>query len=457
MDDSVRPRLLYDAGTVLLDGPQPTALPPQFEWDARVEKYRAPALARRTIMQYFTPRAIEVEDASSRATSLNLKLRTSYEPHPYQTEALQAWLDSGGCGSVVLPTGAGKTFVALGAIAHIGKSALVVAPTIDLMNQWYALLVDAFGLEVGILGGGYHEIRDLTVTTYDSAYIYAAEYGNCFDFIIFDEVHHLPGPKYRQIPLLSTAWYRLGLTATYERQDDAHQELDFFVGPVVYRKQIADLKGDYLSDYEVVRLRISLSEDEAARYAAHAKTYYAFLKKSGLKPHGSGWAEFVKKSAYNEEARAALIAKQEMRHIIVGSERKLEILDALLKQHWADRVIIFTEENDLVYRISREFLIPAITHQTRARERKWILDGLKEGVFGAIVTSKVLNEGIDVPSAKVAVILSGSASPREHLQRLGRILRKSDSRRTAVLYEVVSSSTVETNISSRRRKSNAYA
>jgi superfamily II DNA or RNA helicase len=163
------------------------------------------------------------------------------------------------------------------------------------MNQWYALLVDAFGLEVGILGGGYHELRDLTVTTYDSAYIYAAEYGNCFDFIIFDEVHHLPGPKYRQIPLLSTAWYRLGLTATYERQDDAHQELDFFVGPVVYRKQIADLKGDYLSDYEVIRLRISLSEDEAARYAAHAKTYYAFLKKSGLKPHGSGWAEFVKK------------------------------------------------------------------------------------------------------------------------------------------------------------------
>lgn len=146
-----------------------------------------------------------------------------------------------------------------------------------------------------------------------------------------------------------------------------------------------------------------------------------------------------------------------MRHIIVGSERKLEILDALLKQHWADRVIIFTEENDLVYRISREFLIPAITHQTRARERKWILDGLREGVFGAIVTSKVLNEGIDVPSAKVAVILSGSASPREHLQRLGRILRKSDERRTAVLYEVVSSSTVETNISSRRRKSNAYA
>ena len=142
---------------------------------------------------------------------------------------------------------------------------------------------------------------------------------------------------------------------------------------------------------------------------------------------------------------------------MVGSERKLEVLDSLLKQHAVDKVIVFTEQNDLVYRISREFLVPAITHQTRPRERKWILDGFKGDLFRVIVTSKVLNEGIDVPSAKVAVILSGSASPREHLQRLGRILRKSDKRRTAVLYEVVSSGTAETNVSSRRRKTDAYS
>lgn len=457
MNKGDRTRLVYDAGTLLLDGPVPLCLPPEFELDERIGKYRAPAMARRAILGYLEQCGDTVDDASSAARSLKLKLRATYTPHPYQDEALAAWIEAGGRGSVILPTGAGKTFVALGAIAHVGRGALVVAPTIDLMSQWYSLLVDSFGVEVGILGGGYHEVRDLTVTTYDSAYIHASDYGNRFDLLVFDEVHHLPSPKCQQIPLMSTATHRLGLTATYERQDGAHQMLDYLIGEVVYRLGVKDLKGEYLSDYDTVRLRASLTEAEAERYKACAREYYGFIKRSGIRPFGAGWTEFIKMSAYDESARRALLAKQEMKRIVVGSARKLEILDSILKQHFADKVIIFTEQNDLVYRISREFLAPAITHQTKARERKWILDGFKGDVFRVIVTSKVLNEGIDVPSAKIAIVLSGSASPREHLQRLGRILRRGKGRRTAVLYEVVSSATAETNVSSRRRKSDAYA
>jgi superfamily II DNA or RNA helicase len=449
--------MAFDSGTLVVEGPVPPDLPPQFEWDSRVERFRAPAVARRPAVQYMEKRGLDFEDASSESKPLDLKLRTAYSPHPYQKEAFDAWAKAGKCGTVVLPTGAGKTFVALGAIKSVSRSALVVAPTIDLMSQWYSLLVDSFGIEVGILGGGYHEIRDITVTTYDSAYIHAADYGNRFDLVVFDEVHHLPSPKFQQIPMMSTAWCRLGLTATYERQDGAHEMLEFLIGPVVYRRGIGDLKGEYLSDYETVRIRTALTGDEADRYNAAAACYFGFLKKSGLKPFGAGWAELIKMSAYDEYARKALIAKREMKRIVVGSERKLEVLDSLLKQHFADKVIIFTEHNDLVYRISREFLIPAITHQTKARERKWILDGFKADALRAIVTSKVLNEGVDVPSAKIAIILSGSASPREHLQRLGRILRKGGDRRTAVLYEVVTSATTETGVSARRRKTDAYA
>ena len=450
-------RLRFDAGTLILEGDLPDTLPPQFEWDARVEKHRAPAVARRAVVGWLAKRGIEVEDASSLAKRLDLKLRASYTPHPYQREALAAWMKAGCCGTVVLPTGAGKTFVALGAINAVRRSALVVAPTIDLMSQWYSLLVDSFGVEVGILGGGHHELADLTVTTYDSAYIHAQDYGSRFDLVVFDEVHHLPSPKFQQIPMMSTAWNRLGLTATYERQDGAHEMLEFLIGPVVYKLGLKDLKGEYLSDYDTVRIRTTLTEPEAERYHAAAKQYFGFLKRSGIKPVGPGWAEFLKMSAYDPDARKALVAKQEMKRIVVGSERKLEVLDSLMKQHFADKLIIFTEHNDLVYRISREFLVPAITHETKTKERKWILDGFKDGTFRAVVTSKVLNEGIDVPTAKIAVILSGSASPREHLQRLGRILRKGGDRKMAVLYEVVTSATTETGVSSRRRKTDAYA
>ncbi|HEY3415659.1 MAG TPA: DEAD/DEAH box helicase family protein [Armatimonadota bacterium] len=457
MSELNRTLLKYDAGTLVLAGQLPLLIPPQFTWDPRVEAFRAPAVMRRAVVDYCARQGIALADACSSASALDLRMRTDYSARPYQQEAFHAWEQAGRCGTIVLPTGSGKTFVALAAMAAVGRSTLVVAPTIDLMSQWYALLVDAFRTEVGILGGGYHEVRDVTVTTYDSAFRYAAEYGNRFDLVIFDEVHHLPSPSNRQIPLLSTAWCRLGLTATYEREDGAHAELEYLIGPVVYQRSILDLKGDFLADYEVIRIRTTLLDEEAARYAEYARQYHGCLKHLGLNPYISGWEELVKRSGYDEHARKALVAKAEMKRLVVGSERKLEVLDTLLKQHHQERVLIFTEQNDLVYRISREFLLPAITYQTKTRERKWILDGFKEGTFHAIVTSKVLNEGIDVPAAKVAVILSGSASPREHVQRLGRILRKGGDRRRALLYEVVTSATDEVRVSRKRRQADAYA
>jgi len=88
-------------------------------------------------------------------------------------------------------------------------------------------------------------------------------------------------------------------------------------------------------------------------------------------------------------------------------------------------------------------------------ERSQILSRFADGTYGAVVTSKVLNEGVDVPDANVAVVLSGSGSVREHVQRLGRILRPKEGKR-AILYELVSADTVETNTSERRRDHDAY-
>ena len=449
-------KLTYDQGSILLDAARDFQPPEWFSWDARVNSWRALAHTCPQTLKWSKSQSISLVSGIQRPAKLELTLRSRYDPHPYQTEALEAWTKAGGRGSVVLPTGSGKTYVALKAIEKAHIASLVIAPTIVLMNQWYALLLDSFGMEIGILGGGYHELREITVSTYDSAYIYAAEYGNRFGLLVFDEVHHLPSPKFLDIARMSIAPFRLGLTATYERQDGLHRHLYELVGSLVYKKTVEDLKGDYLADYQVVRLKVPLTEEEQVRYKAASSAYYGFVRESGIKPYGDGWNEFVKKSAYDPRAREAMLARTELRKLASGASRKLEMLDSLLKQHCADKAIIFTESNEVVYQIAREFLLPAITHLTKAKERKWILDGLKNGLFPAVVTSKVLNEGIDVPDAKVAIILSGSASPREHIQRLGRVLRKSGARNLAVLYEVVSSSTAEVGISG-RRKLNAHA
>ena len=117
--------------------------------------------------------------------------------------------------------------------------------------------------------------------------------------------------------------------------------------------------------------------------------------------------------------------------------------------------MIFTHDNATVYTIARQFLVPVITHQTKTKERREILLRFNAGTYPIVATSRVLNEGVNVPEANVAIILSGSGSVREHVQRLGRILRKSGNK-DALLYEVITRGTAEEFTSSRRRKHDAY-
>ena len=112
-------------------------------------------------------------------------------------------------------------------------------------------------------------------------------------------------------------------------------------------------------------------------------------------------------------------------------------------------MLIFTAENEMVYRISEQFLIPAITHETPVKERRQWLEAFNAGEVLALATSRVLNEGVNIPAASVAIVLSGSASSREHIQRLGRILRKLPEKE-AILYEVVTAETTEEHISRKR-------
>ncbi len=404
---------------------------------------------------FFQAQGMEIEDKLPQFTPLGLRLRSRFILRPYQREALQAWKKAGHRGTVILPTGAGKSYLALKAISLLDKSTLIVLPTIDLMNQWYGLLKDSFGTEVGILGGGYHQVEKLTVATYDSGYIYIDRYGDRFALLVFDEVHHLPSPKYSHIPQMSVAPYRLGLTATYRRPDELHYRLGELVGRVVYQKRVTDLKGEHLSDYEIIRLRVGLASEERKEYERSLKEYTGYVREKKVRYYGTKWEDFIRESSYSGQARRALLARRRVHQIIYHAQRKLEILESLIKQHHRERMIIFTQDNEFVYRISQTFLLPCITHQTKTLERKTILDRFRDGDYPIICTSKVLNEGIDVPEAKVAVILSGSAAPREHLQRLGRILRKRWGKK-ALLYEVVVKGTKETQISYQRRGKDAH-
>ena len=151
-----------------------------------------------------------------------------------------------------------------------------------------------------------------------------------------------------------------------------------------------------------------------------------------------------------------MLALNRSKTIALEAAAKLELLESLLKQHRKDRILIFTGSNRLAYLISMRHLLPAITHQTKTKERKRILERFNAGEYPAIVTSKVLNEGVNVPEANIGIILGGSGSTREYTQRLGRILRKREGK-YAILYELVTKDTLEKGMSQRRRRKPAKA
>jgi superfamily II DNA or RNA helicase len=397
----------------------------------------------------------DVRDIVPRWQPLNLKMQEMREPHDYQVAALAAWDRAGRRGSIVLPTGAGKTFVAIQAINRVNRSTVVVAPTIDLLHQWYARLVNAFACDVGVYYSGEKKVLPLTVTTYHSAGDLMTDYGNAFKLIIFDEVHHLPAPSWGEAALMAPAPFRLGLTATYpeeHEQANGRWRVDDLIGPIVYTKRIEELVGQQLAHYRTQRLRIDLSAEERARYDADYAIYMGFVRSRQLqRSHGAGWLmELMRLSAIDTQARRALLARQRLLQLLGSCEGKFTALDALLREYATERVLVFTEHNAMVYDIACRHLVPAITHETHAAERKHILDGFQEGRYRVIVTSKVLNEGVDVPEAKVAIVLGGTSGAREYIQRLGRVLRKVENRQ-AVLFEVLARKTIEEGKSQRRR------
>jgi superfamily II DNA or RNA helicase len=336
------------------------------------------------------------------------------------------------------------------------RSTLVVAPTLDLVRQWYDLLGATFGGEIGLVGGGEHDVQPITVTTYDSAHLHMEHLGARFGLVVFDECHHLPSAAYALAARACLAPFRLGLTATPERADGRDADLSTLIGPVVYRKDIVELSGDYLAEYDVERIAIALSNEERAEYDAERAIYRGFVSSQGIRMSSpAGWGEFIMRSAQSEEGRRAMLAYRRQRTLAFAAPGKLEYLERLLQEHSKGRSIVFTEDNATAYAISRRFLVPVITHQTKVKERSAILAALADGSYGAVVTSKVLNEGVDVPDASVAIVISGSGSVREHVQRLGRILRKKDGKR-AVLYELVTAATSEEHTSERRREHDAY-
>ncbi|MBX3463508.1 MAG: DEAD/DEAH box helicase [Planctomycetes bacterium] len=349
----------------------------------------------------------------------------------YQRAAAAAFhaggADTGGCGVVVLPCGAGKTVVGLAAMELLQTNTLVLTTNTVAVRQWCAELLDKTDLgpdQVGEYTGDQKQIRPVTVATYQIlthrrgkldgfTHLGLFDRGN-FGLIVYDEVHLLPAPVFRATAGIQ-ARRRLGLTATLVREDGRADEVFSLIGPKRYELPWKQLERQgFLAPASCHEVRVPLPPARAARYADAG-------------------------------------ARQQIR-IAADNERKADVLGALLQRHAADRVLVIGQYLDQLQQLAALFRLPLITGQTPNAERERLYAAFRRGEVPRLCVSKVGNFAIDLPDANVAIQVSGTfGSRQEEAQRLGRVLRPKGDGSTAHFYTLVSADTREQEFARKRQ------
>jgi len=445
-------QLQFDRGTLVLSGTAPAETwrsLPGVKWDPRIERHRSPAFRYRDIVT-----ALRACGLTCNAEVLKRRSQpgpwTPITLRPYQHAALLAW-GREKRGIVVLPTGAGKTRLACAAMAACKVPALCLVPTRALLHQWRAELARHYTGTVGCLGDGEREIADVTVATFEGAYRHMDRIGDRFGLLVVDEAHHF-GVGVRDEALeMCAAPRRLALTATAPN-GDALERLIVLMGPIVCELGIGDLAGEWLADFENVVLALRLTPSEQQQYDSAVRMFRAVFEPFQSLTQHARWSDFLGMASRSEEGRAAVAAFRFSRRLVSFPEAKRLALTGLLDQHATNRKLVFTPDNETAYAIARAHLVMPMTCDIDRKEREQALAAFRAGELRTLVSAQVLNEGIDVPDADVAIVVGGVRGEREHVQRVGRLLRPAPGKR-AVVYELVIANTHEVRKAVERRRS----
>ena len=380
------------------------------------------------------------------------------EPLPplyaWQSAALQAWRAGGHRGVIEAVTGAGKTMIGVAAaIEELGRGGQVgvVVPTRELAGQWINLLRRRLptGTAIGLLGDGAQDglgDRDVIVAVVNSARTADLSPRRPGGLFIADECHRY-GSEHNRLVLREGFARRLGLSATFARTDDAHETLlKPYLGPVCYRLGYAAARaGRVIAAFDVTLLGVEFTVDERATYADLTRQMskaLAELTARGLLPPGGG-AGFVNAiavlartdDAVGVAARLYLRAMQDRRRLLDDAAAKVEALAALTPALRAsNRSLIFTQsvdaaENAAVFLGHSGVRAAAVHSGLTTNDRRGRMTAFRDGSLQVVCAPQVLDEGVDVPEADLAVVLGASRSRRQMVQRMGRVLRlKADGR-----------------------------
>jgi DNA excision repair protein ERCC-3 len=361
-------------------------------------------------------------DGEAHAIALD---ESDWQLRDYQRDAAESFWH-GGSGVVVLPCGAGKTMVGAAAMARAQATTLILVTNTVSARQWKDELVRRTSLtadEIGEYSGAVKEIRPVTIATYQvmttrrkGVYTHlelldARDWG----LIVYDEVHLLPAPIFRMTADLQ-ARRRIGLTATLVREDGREGDVFSLIGPKRYDAPWKDIEAQgWIAPADCVEVRVTLPASERLAYAT---------------------------------------AEPEERYRLAScTHHKVDVVRDLVAQHQGQPTLVIGQYIEQIDELAELLHAPVIKGETPVKERQRLYEEFRSGRLDLLVVSKVANFSIDLPTAEVAIQVSGSfGSRQEEAQRLGRLLRPKTDGRTARFYTVVSRDTIDAEFAQNRQR-----
>ncbi len=349
----------------------------------------------------------------------------------WQEQALPRWRAQGHRGIVEVVTGGGKTVFALACIADLkAETVLIVVPTVALLEQWWAEAASFFGLdldEINIISGNRSVVSGtINIAVLNTAAKLAGRRGIKDCFLIVDECHKAATPQFRAV-LEIPKFAALGLSATPERQydDGLAQILIPALGPVIYQYSYREAILDgVIVRFELRNIVFELEADRAAEYEKLSKSIARSVDRFGIE---------------SEQAIALLLRRTRLVNL---SLERIRITIRLINRHKGARILVFHEDIeacDLILQFLREAEFRAGAYHSRlpARQRVESLAAFRRGDLDILITCRALDEGFNVPEAQVGIIAASTATRRQRIQRLGRVLRPAAGKSEAVVYTLV--------------------
>ncbi|EFM12932.1 type III restriction protein res subunit [Paenibacillus curdlanolyticus YK9] len=350
----------------------------------------------------------------------------------YQHEAVERFHEegtvAGGSGVMVLPCGAGKTIIGIGAVARLQCATLIVTSSLTSVQQWKSELLDKTTLEeeaIGEYSSQSKQVRPITIATYnmlatgggaEGEYRHMALFNERdWGLIIYDEVHMLPAPVFRLTAELQ-ATRRLGLTATLIREDGRETDVFSLIGPKRYELPWKELERQgQIAELRCEEVRVPLPDGVAHSY----------------------WTS-------DARTRTRMAAE---------NPNKTAVVRQLLERHRDKPALVIGAYLSQLKQIAASLDAPLLTGEMAHNERTHIYESFRRGEHPVLVVSKIANFAVDLPDAAIAVQVSGTfGSRQEEAQRIGRLLRPKKEHNEAVFYTLVSEGTKEVDYAMKRQQ-----